>query len=143
MKIHGNDVVGTSNGQHVGDQLCGDGGTGLVLLVLTSVGEAGDDGSNAASRGGLASVDHDEELHEVVVDLSASGLDNVDILVTDGLSDGDRGLLVRVLEHNSLGKLGSETAIYHAVTQKHVQYWLVLQLFCTYPDEGLELNPSE
>lgn len=110
MEIHGNNVVGTSNGEHVGDQLGSDGGARLVLLVLASIGEARNDGSDAAGRGSLAGIDHDQELHEVVVDLAASGLDNEDILVTDRLSDGDRGLLVGVLEDNDLGELGSETA---------------------------------
>lgn len=142
MKIHGNDVVGTGNGQHVSDQLCGDRGTRLVLLILAGVGEARDDGSNAASRGSLAGVDHDEELHEVVVDLSASGLDNVNILVTDRLSDGDRGLLVRVLEHNSLGELGSEAAIYRADTEICVSLVSAAALL-NESRRGLELNPSE
>ena len=34
MEVHGDDVVGTSDGEHVGDQLRTDRGSALVLLVL-------------------------------------------------------------------------------------------------------------
>jgi hypothetical protein len=36
---------------------------------LAGVREVGDDGCDAAGRGGLASVDHDQELHESIVDI--------------------------------------------------------------------------
>ena len=41
-----------------------------------------------ALRGGdLAGVDHDEHLHEVVVQLAAAGLHDVDVLAAHGLAD--------------------------------------------------------
>ena len=43
-----------------------------------------------ALRGGdLAGVDHDEHLHEVVVQLAAAGLHDVDVLAAHGLADLD------------------------------------------------------
>ena len=45
-------------------------------------------------RGDLAGVDHDEELHQVVIDLSSSGLDYVHILPSDTLPDLHAGLEV-------------------------------------------------
>lgn len=59
----------------------------LVLLVLPSVGETGDDCGHPGSRGDLAGVDHDEELHQIVIDLTAAALHNVDVLTADALAD--------------------------------------------------------
>jgi hypothetical protein len=50
---------------------------------LTGVREARDDGGNTAGGSGFAGVDHDEELHKVVVDLTATTLNNEDIFITD------------------------------------------------------------
>lgn len=59
--------------QHVGDEARRDGGAALVLLVLARVGEVGDDGSDAAGAGGAAGVDHNEHLHQAVVDVAGRG----------------------------------------------------------------------
>ena len=45
----------------------------------------------------LARVDHDEELHQVVVDLAAARLNDVDILATNRLTDLDAEISVRPL----------------------------------------------
>lgn len=67
----------------------------LVLLVLPGVGEAGDDGGDAGRGGNLAGVDHDQQLHQVVVDLAAAALHDVDVLASHALPDlhaaGGRG----------------------------------------------------
>jgi len=73
VQVHGDDVVAAGGLQHVRDELGGDGGARLVLLVLARVGEVGDHGGDAARGGGLARVDHDEELHEAVVDFARGG----------------------------------------------------------------------
>lgn len=54
----------------------------LVLLVLPGVREAGDDGGDAGRGGDLAGVDHDQQLHEVVVDFATTALDDVHVLTT-------------------------------------------------------------
>ncbi|KXH46393.1 hypothetical protein CNYM01_09998 [Colletotrichum nymphaeae SA-01] len=104
------------NLQHVRDKLGADRGTTLVLLVLSSVREAScvylqsasalsqqcdipidrsegrltDDGGDSAGRRGSAGVDHDEKLHQSVVDVTGlAGLDDEDILVADALANGD------------------------------------------------------
>jgi len=75
MQVHCDDVITACGLQHVGNQLCGDGSSRFILLVLSCVGEVGDHSCDAASRGGLACVDHDEEFHETVVDIAGgSGL---------------------------------------------------------------------
>jgi hypothetical protein len=40
---------------------------------LAGVGEVGDDGSNSAGAGGSAGVDHDEHLHETIIDIAGGG----------------------------------------------------------------------
>ena len=79
VQVHGDDVVAAGRLQHVRDELGRDGRARLVLLVLARVREVGDDGGDAARRGRLAGVDHDEELHEAVVDFARGrGLEDED-----------------------------------------------------------------
>jgi len=59
------------------------GTTVLFLLALLGVGEVGDNGSDTLGRRALAGIDHDQQLHQRVVNLGRSRLDNVNILVTD------------------------------------------------------------
>ena len=59
--------------QHVGHELGGDRSSTLILFVLASVGKIGQNGGDAASRGGTAGVDEDKELHDVVVDVAGFG----------------------------------------------------------------------
>lgn len=54
-KTH-DDVVTSSFSEHVGDQLGGDRGSGLVFLILTSVGEVGKDSGDSTGRGNLKLV---------------------------------------------------------------------------------------
>ena len=88
MEIHGEDAVGTGGLDHVGDELCRDGVAALGLAVLPGIAEIGHDGGDAARGGALAGVDHDEQLHQMVVDGLAGGLDEEDVAAADGLVDG-------------------------------------------------------
>ena len=67
-------MVAASDGEHVGDELGGDGRAALVFFVHACVGITRDDGGDAAGRGALARGDEDQELHEVVVDVATGGL---------------------------------------------------------------------
>ena len=58
---------------------------------MSSVGEAWDDGGDSLCRSDLAGVDHDEQLHEVVVHLSAAGLQDVHVLPSHRLPDFHAG----------------------------------------------------
>lgn len=81
----------------------------FVLLVLPGVGEAWDDGGNPLRGGDLAGVDHDEQLHEVVVHLAASGLHDVYVLPADGLADLHARLQVAELLRHHLARLDAQT----------------------------------
>lgn len=72
-------MIASSGLQHVGHQLGGDRSTALVFLILARIGEVGNNGRNAAGGGSLASIDHDQEFHESVVDVVGScGLQDED-----------------------------------------------------------------
>lgn len=49
------------------------------LLILTGVREAGNNRSDRARGGGAASVNHDQQFHQAVIDLAwCSRLDDID-----------------------------------------------------------------
>lgn len=73
VQVHGDDVVAAGRLQHVGHQTRGNGRTRLVLFVLACVGEVWQHGCDATGRSRLARVDHDEQLHDAVVDVARSG----------------------------------------------------------------------
>lgn len=58
----------------------------LVLFVLPGIREAGDDSCDSAGRGNLTGIDHDEQLHQIVIDLPTATLHNVDVLPTNALA---------------------------------------------------------
>jgi hypothetical protein len=87
VQIHGNDVVAAGDDKHVGDELGSDRCAALVLLIHTRIRIARDDGSDAAGGSTLARGDEDEELHEVIVDVATSGLDDEDVLVANRLGN--------------------------------------------------------
>lgn len=62
-------MVAASRGQHVRHQLSRDGRTAFVLLILARIGEVRNDGRDTSSGSGLASVDHNEELHQAIVNV--------------------------------------------------------------------------
>lgn len=79
MQVHGDNMVAAGSLQHVRDELGGYGRATLVLLVLPRIREIRDDGGDSPGAGGSAGVDHDEKLHEAIVDVArGSGLEDED-----------------------------------------------------------------
>lgn len=84
MQVHSDDMVAASGLEHVGHQLSCDRCTALVLLILSRVREVGDDGGDAPGGGSFAGIDHDEELHQAIVDIVGScGLENEDWMAAE------------------------------------------------------------
>ena len=102
VEIHGQNAVGTGGGEHVGHQLGGDGVTGLGLPILAGVAKVGDDGSDTAGGRTTAGVDHHQQLHEIVIDGFAGGLDEEHVGTADGFLQGDGSLSVGKVGHNGL-----------------------------------------
>lgn len=108
MEIHGDDMLTTSSLQHVCDQFGRDWRSALVLLVLSRIREVGKHSRNPSCRCGLASVDHDQKLHQPIVDFSwGGGLQNEHILISNTFTDGNAGFQVRILENHDLRELDS------------------------------------
>lgn len=84
VQIHCNDMIATSNCDHVRHQFRSDRRARFVFLVHPGVGETRDDRRDATSRGSLAGGDEDKELHKHVVHIAAARLDDEDVLITNG-----------------------------------------------------------
>ena len=94
VEVHGQHAVRPRPGDQVGHQLGGDGIPGLGLAVLPGVAEVGDHGGDPARAGPLQGVDHDQQLHQVVVHRGAGGLHHEHVGAADRLIDGDKVLAV-------------------------------------------------
>ena len=77
----------------------------------------------------LAGIDHDEELHEVVIDLPAAGLYDVHVLAPDTLPNLHIGLAIGELLGLDIGLIHSESVtdflgeILMRVARKHFDVW--------------------
>ncbi len=83
VKIHGQHPIRSSPRNQVGDQLGGDRRSPLVLAILSCVSKIRNNGSNAIRTGPFAAVDHNQQLHQMVIDGWASRLDQIDISSPD------------------------------------------------------------
>jgi hypothetical protein len=110
VQIHRQHAVGPGGHEQVGHQLGGDGHAGLVLAILPGVAVEGDDGRDALRGGPLGRIDHDEQLHQVMVGRRAGGLDEVAVRAADVLVDLHERLAVgeavdgRVAERDADGR---------------------------------------
>jgi len=94
VQIDSNNTVNAHGFEKASDVGSRDGDTGLHLTVLSGIAVVGNDDGNATGTGTVQSGDHEEKLHEVVVDRRAGGLDDVNILSTDILVDHNIDLSV-------------------------------------------------
>merc|ERR1719189_1323281 len=111
VEVHRQEVVEAGLDTHVRNQLQGDVASPLHLRLLT-VGKTGKDAKNVFTVGSLASVRHDQQLHDDVVDVPGGGLDDVDILAVDTLLDVDHGLPISVVVNEAAADPGAEVARY-------------------------------
>ena len=88
VEVDGNGAVHAGGLEKIGDKAGGDGGTGLVLLVLASIAVHGHDGGDTSTGRALQSGDNNQQLHEDIVDGAqavhgvAHGLDDERIAAT-------------------------------------------------------------
>ena len=76
---HGDHPVGAGGDQHVRDQPAADREPGGVLLVRARVGVVGDHRGDLLRRGAAGGVEHQEQLHEVLLGRRHQRLDDVDV----------------------------------------------------------------
>ena len=103
VQVHGQHAVSAGGGDHVGNQLGGDGIAGLGLAVLTGIAEVRNDGGDAAGRSALERVDHNEQLHQgvvhgtglaILVHKGTGGLNHEHVGATDGLINRSKVLAI-------------------------------------------------
>ena len=93
MKIHRDQTVDACCGKHVSHELGADAHTRFVFAILASPAEVGDDSDDVACRRALGSINHQQQLHEVV-GVGEGALYEEDILTTNRLLIGDSKLTV-------------------------------------------------
>jgi len=74
-------MVASGGLEHVGYEFGGDGCAGFIFLVLPSVRETRNDGSDSSSGGRPTGIDHDEQFHQVVVNTVRTRLYDKYILI--------------------------------------------------------------
>ena len=94
VEIHGQHPVGAGGGEHIGHQLGGDGIPALGLPILAGIAKIGDYRGNPPGGGPAAGVDHDEQLHQIVVDGVAGGLDQAHVGTANGFLQRNGNLSV-------------------------------------------------
>jgi hypothetical protein len=91
VKVHRNYVIASCHLEHIGHELGGDRRSGLVFLVLTSIWKVRDHCGYAACRCCLAGINHDQKLHESIIDVARwSGLQNEDYSVVSYIRPSTR-----------------------------------------------------
>ena len=88
----------------------------LVFLVLPGVGEAWYDSRDSHGGGNLTGIDHDEQLHQIIIDLSRPTLNDVDIFTTDWLTNLNT---VHMYITSQLSQLSNITIL---LSRVHTQY---------------------
>ena len=99
MQIYGDHAVDSDGLEQTRDVGSGNGHSGVEFAVLSRVAVVRNDGSDLASGGPAEGGDHEEELHEVIVDGRTGGLDDVDILSTDVFVHSDLAFSVDKFAH--------------------------------------------
>jgi len=108
VEIHCQDPISTGSGNHVGDKLCGDRVTALGLAILTGIAKIGDDCGNTAGRSAAAGVDHNQQLHQMVIDGLAGRLNEKNVSTADSFFQGDGGFAVCKGTNGALSELNTK-----------------------------------
>jgi hypothetical protein len=82
MQIHAHDAVGAGGSKQVEDQTTRDGLAAKMLLVLARIAQQRAYCSDGAGGGALERVDHDELLHNRLVDLTGVALQHENVRAT-------------------------------------------------------------
>src|SRR5271157_1682962 len=83
VQVHGQYATGACPSNHVRHELGRDGHAAFVFAILASIAEIGHDRGNSVGAGPHATVDHDQQFHEVVIDWWAGRLDDEHVAAAD------------------------------------------------------------
>ena len=105
VQVHGEHAVSAGCGYEICHELCGDGVAALCLAVLAGIAEIRNDRGDSACGGSADCVDHDEQLHEVIVDGLAGGLHDENVGAANGLMHRDGALAVGKMRAGALAEV--------------------------------------
>jgi hypothetical protein len=108
VEIHRQDPVGAGGLEQISDQPSSDGLAWLRLPVLARIGKERDHGRDALRRAELRSLDQLQQLHQVLVDRVATGLDDEEVGAADRLVVAAVGLAVREALEGHLAELDTK-----------------------------------
>ncbi len=108
VQVEGEDAIGAGGGDEVGHQLRRDRNARLVFPVLPGVAVVRKDRRDAAGRGALECVEHDQQLHQIVVHRRRRRLHDEDVGAADVLVDLDVVLAVRKAVERDSARLDPE-----------------------------------
>ncbi len=103
-----NSAVGPGELDHVGQEAARDRLAWLRLSILPRVREPRKDGRDALRRGEPRGLDHEEQLHDVLVDGVTAGLHEEEVGTSDRLAVAAVGLAVRERRELDLPELDRE-----------------------------------
>ena len=95
VQIHRQHAVNAHALEHVRDDLGGDGHTGRTgTTILTGVAVIGHHGGDAAARSAAQSINHDHQLHQIVVGRRTGALQHESVTAADVLVDFNHNFTV-------------------------------------------------
>ena len=95
MQVHREHTVSACRRNHIRNQLGRNRVARLALAVLTGVAEIRHHRRDAPRRRAAAGINHNQQLHQMVVDRFAGRLDKEYVRAAHRLADGNRSLAVR------------------------------------------------
>ena len=98
VRVEGHIAVCPGAFDHICHQAGGDRDARLVLFVGAAVAQVGDHRRDARRRIQPDGLDHDQELHQVVMDRRRGGLDDIHILPAGAAVQFDKDILVGELD---------------------------------------------
>ena len=99
MQIHRQNSVRACCYEQIRYQLRCDRVSGFGFSVLPCIAIIRNDGVDPAGRCALHGIDHDQELHQIVVDRIAGRLDDVNIQASDCFPDVDGNFAIAEFGH--------------------------------------------
>ena len=108
VQIHRQHAVGAGRAQDIGDELGRNRHARLVLAVLARVAVIRDDGRDARRRRTAERVDHDQHLHDVLIDRRPGRLHDEHVGAADVLVDLKRDFRVGKPPQPRLARLDAE-----------------------------------
>ena len=119
MEIHREHTMHAGGNENIGHELGRDRNARLILAILAGVSKEGNHSGNSVGTGAAGGINHDEQLHDVLIGRRTGRLDDKDITSANIVVDFDKGLPIRKGSHRGIpqrlleigGYVASELAV--------------------------------